>query len=93
MLELGEFSQKLHEKVGEEVVKNKIDILVTVGKEAIHIANTAKEKGLNEIYICKNNNEAVEILNNNIQENDLILLKASNGMKFGEILEGINKNF
>lgn len=29
MLELGEFSRGLHEKVGEEVVKNNIDILIT----------------------------------------------------------------
>ncbi len=30
MLELGDFSKELHEKVGEEVYKNKIDILITV---------------------------------------------------------------
>lgn len=29
MLELGEFSKELHEKVGEEVIKNNIDILIT----------------------------------------------------------------
>lgn len=29
MLELGEFSKELHEKVGEEVVKSHIDILIT----------------------------------------------------------------
>ena len=35
--EVGEFSQELHEKVGKEVEKNKIDILITVGKEAQYI--------------------------------------------------------
>lgn len=29
MLELGDFSKELHEKVGEEVYKNHIDILIT----------------------------------------------------------------
>ena len=38
MLELGEYAEELHEKVGEEVVKNKIDILITVGKLAKNIA-------------------------------------------------------
>ena len=34
MLELGEYSKKIHEDVGMEVVKNKIDVLVTVGEHA-----------------------------------------------------------
>ena len=38
MLELGDYSKQLHEKVGEEVVKNNIDVLITVGKEAKNIA-------------------------------------------------------
>lgn len=42
MLELGEYSKELHEKVGLEVAKNKIDILITVGKEAENIARVAK---------------------------------------------------
>ena len=32
MLELGEYSKQLHEKVGEEINKNKIDVLITVGE-------------------------------------------------------------
>lgn len=91
MLELGDFSKELHEKVGEEVVKNKIDILITVGKLAKYIAKRANELGLNNILECENNNEAVKILKGIIKENDLILLKASNGMKFGEIMQALEK--
>ena len=89
MLELGEFSEKLHQDVGTEVYNNKIDILITVGNLAKHIAKTAKELGTKEVYECKNNSEAAQILNQKIKEGDLILLKASNGMHFGEILEKI----
>ena len=90
MLELGEFSEKLHKDVGTEVYKNKIDILITVGELAKYIAKTAKELGINEIYQCENNVDAANILNHKIKEGDLILLKASNGMHFGEILERID---
>ena len=90
MLELGEYSKELHEKVGEEVVKNKIDILITVGKEARQIAKISKEK-VKEIIECDTNDEAIESINKIKQENDAILLKASNGMHFGKILEGIKK--
>ena len=91
MLELGEYSRELHEKVGKEVVKNKIDILITVGIEAKYIANIAKiniEK--QNVIECESNEEAVNILNKIKKENDCILFKASNGMNFGKIIEKIN---
>ena len=87
MLELGNYSKELHEKVGEEVNKNNIDILITVGKEARNIAKVAKTKTIE----CNSNEEAILEINKIKQENDCILLKASNGMNFGEILEGIKK--
>ena len=90
MLELGDYSKELHEKVGEEVVKNKIDILITVGKEAKQIAKISEGK-IKEIIECNTNEDAIENINKIKQENDAILLKASNGMHFGEILEGIRK--
>jgi len=88
MLELGEYSKELHEKVGKEVVNNKIDILITVGQEAVNIAKEAEGK-INKIIVCNSNQQAIEKINEIKKENDCILLKASNGMHFGEILEGI----
>ena len=91
MLELGEFSKSLHEKVGEEVVNNNIDIIITVGTEAKYIVNKALEKGFNRknIYICNNNEEAVEIVKKISSSEDAILLKASNGLNFQEIYSKI----
>lgn len=43
MLELGEFSEELHKKVGVEVNKNKIDILITVGEAAKNISASSKK--------------------------------------------------
>lgn len=90
MLELGELSKELHKNVGEEVVKNKIDILITVGNDASHISEEAKGR-VNEVIECKTNQEAINAINKIKKEGDYILLKASNGMHFGEILEGIKK--
>ena len=91
MLELGEFSKMLHEKVGEVVAKNKIDILITVGDMSKYIANKAIEDGIDEknVYTCENNQDAINILKNTIKKDDAILLKASNGMNFQEIFEKI----
>jgi len=87
MLELGEYSKELHIEVGKAVVENNVDILITVGEHAKFIAEEAERQGLKNIFICNNNDEAVKILNTNMKENDLILLKASNSMKFTKILE------
>ena len=81
MLELGDYSKELHEKVGEEVDES-IDILITIGKEAKYIAEKSKAK---QIIDCKDNDEAIEKLKEIQTKNDAILLKASNGMKFFEI--------
>lgn len=89
MLELGDFAQELHEKVGEEVAKNNIDILVTVGTNAKYIAQRAQELGVKEIKMCENNNEAINYLKHTLAKGDAVLLKASNSMKFGEIFEAI----
>lgn len=89
MLELGDFSQKLHEKVGEEVAKNQINILVTVGKEAKFIEKRAKELGIKESYCFENKEEAIEKINSIKTKDDIILFKASNGMKFNEMVEKI----
>ena len=88
MLELGEYSKTLHEDVGKVVIENKIDILVTVGNEAKYIAEIAKNE-IVKVIVCNTNEEAINEINKIKAENDCILLKASNGMHFSEILEGI----
>lgn len=94
MLELGEFSKQLHEKVGEEVVKNKIDLLVTVGEESKHIIRKAKDLGMKEELIYENDTleEAIQILEELLKPDDAVLIKASNGMKFNKIVEAIKNN-
>ena len=90
MLELGEFSEELHKKVGEEFINNDIDILITVGNFAKNINEKVKElNNKKENYHFENNQEASEFLNKNIIKGDIILLKASNGMRFTEILENL----
>lgn len=85
MLELGEYSEKLHSMVGEEVAKNKIDVLCTIGKLSKSTAKIAKTLGTKEIYQFNTNEECIEKLGEIVRKNDAILIKASNAMHFGEI--------
>ena len=89
MFELGHFSEELHRKVGEEVAKNQIDLLFTIGDNSKYIAEEAEKKGMNikNIIYLKDKDELLEKLKNTMNEGDAILFKASNGMKLFEIVE------
>lgn len=90
VLELGEFSEQMHQKIGEEVVNNNIDILIAVGKEAKIIANTVNDNSKNiEVYSFDKNQDASNLLKQIIKEKDVVLVKASNGMHFDEIIKDI----
>ena len=88
MFELGEYSKELHKKVGEEVIKNKIDILICSGNNSKYIIEKAREKMKDEnMYYLENKEEILEVLKEIIKPGDVILWKASNGMKFYELAE------
>ena len=80
MKELGEYSESLHRKVGEEV--KDIDILITIGELAKCIEETADVR---EMLHFDNNESALEYLKKIMKKDDIILLKASNSKKFGDI--------
>lgn len=89
MLELGTFSKELHQKVGQEVINNKIDVLITIGKEAMVIAKEWQKYNLNNVYVFLNIDEALEKIKRIIKREDNILLKASNGMNFGKLYDDL----
>ena len=88
MFELGKYSEELHEKVGELVAQYNIEILICEGEESKNIINGATKNGHKiETHIFKNNDEVLEKLKNILKEGDVVLVKASNGMKFYEICQ------
>ena len=92
MFELGNYAKELHKKVGKEVVKNKIDILICAGENSKYIIDEAVKNGMprERTFYCQNLEEAEQQIMNKMQENDVILIKASNGMRFYELAEKLN---
>ncbi len=82
MLELGEYSEQLHRKIGD-IISN-VDILITVGTLAKFINQNAK---VSNKFHCNSNEEAYLKLKEILTPQDAILVKASNSMKFGDIVE------
>ena len=87
MFELGEYSEELHRKVGKEVANKNIDILICAGEASKFIIEEAKKNSKIRTYYFNNNEEIVKNLSQELKNGDVILVKASNGMKFFEICQ------
>ena len=92
MFELGNFSYELHENVGKEIALNKIDLLFCTGELSKKIKDGAIKNGMSpeKIKYCDDKEKIIEEINKITKEGDIILVKASNGMKFYDIVEMIN---
>ena len=88
MLELGAYSQQLHEEVGSYVASKGIDILVCVGKEAKYIYQKARES-MKDVYYFESNQEVIDRLDELLKEDDVILVKGSHSMNLKEVVEKI----
>lgn len=91
MFELGDYSKELHEKVGEEVFNNNIDILICCGENALQISEKAKESGMDKqnVYYFEDKSEITNFIRDIWKEDDVILFKASNGMRFFDLVENL----
>ena len=87
MLDYGYFSKELHEKVGEEVANDNIDVLICRGEFAKNIISKANKNKKTQCILLQNNEEILSKLQEILKEGDGVLIKASNGMKFYEICQ------
>ena len=79
----------MHRKVGEAVAKSKIDVLICSGENSKYIVEEARKENADskQIYYFNDKDKIVEFLDKNSKQGDVILFKASNGMKFFDICE------
>ena len=90
MLELGRFSAREHERIGE-IVPGGIDALFTIGVRAQNIAKGALANGMNDtnIFQYENTKQAGIELQKFIENGDVILIKGSQGIRAEKIVEEI----
>lgn len=79
MGELGSFSRKGHQQVGEKLAQLKIDYLVAVGSLTKDIVNEAVKNGFGKekIFWAKDVSEAASVLDKILKKDDLLYLKGS----------------
>ena len=93
MFELGEFSEKLHRDVGIEIYKNNIDKIYLIGENSILIGEEAIKYGFKKenMTYFKDKDSLISELKKHLKEDDVVLIKASNGMKLFEVAEALKE--
>ncbi len=91
MLDLGNHSKKLHESMAPLINRTKIDKVFVKGNRASFIFN--KLSKLKKGRILNNKSQIIEMIRNDLNNNDYLMIKASNATGFNKIvneLKGLN---
>jgi len=91
MLELGDITEQAHYDLGKQVAEDGFKLLVAVGENKEHLAKGAKENGLLNILTFDNSEAACDEVQNLIQNNDLVLIKGSQGARMERIVKELMK--
>jgi UDP-N-acetylmuramoyl-tripeptide--D-alanyl-D-alanine ligase len=85
MLELGSEETDGHRSVGEHAA-GVVDALFTVGLRGVQIAAAAKAAGARTVRHFDTKEEAVEVLCATLGPGDVLLVKASRGLRLGAVV-------
>ena len=88
MLELGKESEKLHRLVGRYVCSARPDMLFCFGRDAEFIQEEAEKSGITS-YFTSDKDDLAYRLKSCIKSGDVLLFKASRGMKLENVVNSI----
>lgn len=89
MLELGEQSDKMHFRVGKYAGKAGVDVIMCVGTRSEKAYMGARMSTSHQVELFQNRDECIDALPDLLKPGDSILVKASNSMRFSEIVEAL----
>ena len=87
MLELGKHSKKLHQSIGKIINSTKIDKVFVKGNKVLFTFNSISK--LKRGRIINNNSQIINLIKNDLNNNDYLMVKASNATGFNKIISYI----
>lgn len=88
MFELGDNEVLYHEEIGRFLLDKPVDEVVVLGELSQHIKRVIEANKSNiNVYTFSDNEEAAIYLMATLKPEDIVLIKASNGMKLKEIVD------
>jgi len=87
MLELGKHSKKLHQSIGKIINNTKIDKIFVKGSKVLFTYNSISKKKKGRVL--NNNPQIIDLIKNDLNNNDYLMVKASNATGFNKIISNI----
>jgi UDP-N-acetylmuramoyl-tripeptide--D-alanyl-D-alanine ligase len=95
MFELGSREHALHQEVGDYAASKGLDVLVCVGKLSLHMyegaAEAAGKSHQLQLFYYASREALIGALPVILYDNDTILVKASHGMGFDQVVKALLK--
>lgn len=92
MFELGEQIYAFHGEIGAYAAEKGIDVLLCAGEYSAEMAKMAREKStVTKVQHYVTRDLLMEDLKNQLEEGDTVLIKASHGMGYQNIVESLTK--
>ena len=87
MLELGKHSKKLHQSIGPIINKSNIDKVFVKGNKAIYMFDKLLKSKIGRALHDKS--QIIELIRNDLNNNDYLMIKASNATGFNKIIKNL----
>ncbi|HZM70344.1 MAG TPA: UDP-N-acetylmuramoyl-tripeptide--D-alanyl-D-alanine ligase, partial [Candidatus Cryosericum sp.] len=88
MLELGPYASRAHARLGQQVARAGIDLLVAVGPLSRKTADAARQGGGEAIHF-ESSEAAAAWIEDAVRPGDLVLVKGSRGMKMERVVQAL----
>ena len=94
VLETGSYEEEIHKNIGKSIIGN-TDILILVGDSIKYTYDEVIKNNFNKdnIYVFNTYEDVIKNIDNIIKKGDTILLKASHGIKFSNVVEYLDKTY
>ena len=86
VLELGKFSESIHEEIGKLLFDSNIDFIITVGNETKYTDRYLKNMGYTNLLHFDNEKDTYEYISSLLKSGDIVLFKGSHGMHLYNIV-------
>ena len=87
MLELGKHSKKLHLSIAKIINNTKLDKVFVIGSNVLFTYNSISKKKKGRILI--NKSQIIDLIKNDLNNNDYLMVKASNATGLNKIVREI----
>lgn len=92
MLELGDLEEEFHKETGAVIDPEKVEFVYTFGERGKWIAEGAKRNfSEDRVYSFLDKADLISHLSAQLQTQDVVLVKASRGMKLEEVVTGLKE--